>query len=248
MTYRIAVAGKGGTGKTTIASLIIYHLLKQNKTPVLAVDADPNSNLNEGIGLDYESTVAEIREDMPGKELPAGISKTEYLNQKIEQDVIVESKGVDLLVMGRPEGRGCYCFVNELLRNYLSKLSRSYKYLVIDSEAGMEHLSRRTTDDLDLLLLVSDNTSLGIRTAARLFDTAKYERLKIKSIGLVVNRNKNGLSQNQKELIKKEGLELAGIIPEDDLIYTYREEGKSLMDLPEDCAIVKTVGELIKDI
>lgn len=248
MTYRIAVAGKGGTGKTTISALIIYHLLKKNKTPILAVDADPNSNLNEGIGLNYEHTVSEIREDIPDKSVPSGISKTDYVNQRIEQDVIVEAKGVDLLVMGHPEGRGCYCFVNELLRNYLSRLSGSYRYLLIDSEAGMEHLSRRTTDDLDLLILVSDHTSLGIRTAARLVDTAKNVKLKIKKTGVIINKSKSQLTPEQKNLLDKAGLELMGMVPEDDLVYKYREQGKSLLDLPEDCEVVKTVEELTKGI
>jgi len=247
MTIRIAVAGKGGVGKTTISSLIIRYLIKENKTPILAVDADPNANLNEGLGFQYQGTVADIREDIPGKELPPGVSKNDYINNRIQED-IVEGKGVDLLVMGRPEGRGCYCFVNELLRNFLSKLAKSYKYLVVDSEAGMEHLSRRTADDLDLLILVSDQTSLGMRTAANLLKTASKVKLKIKKIGIVVNKSKKELTTQQLDILKKAKLEVLGIVPEDATIYDFREEGRSLMELPDDNAVVKVVAKIVAEV
>ncbi|MCX7661102.1 MAG: AAA family ATPase, partial [Candidatus Omnitrophica bacterium] len=144
---KIAVSGKGGTGKTTISALIIRTLIEDKKIPILAVDADPNSNLYLSLGAKFNRTIADLREEVRDN-TPSGFSKTDYFNLKL-QEAISENNGFDLLVMGRPEGQGCYCSVNNLLREYLTRLSKNYPFVVIDCEAGLEHLSRRTSDDLD---------------------------------------------------------------------------------------------------
>ena len=183
MAFTIAVAGKGGSGKTTLATLTILQLIRQNKGPVLAVDADPNSNLNVGLGMKFEETIADLREEVLTKEIPSGMSKTEFFDYRLHE-CLVEGNKVDLLVMGRPEGSGCYCAVNNLLRQYLSRISKQYKYVVMDNEAGMEHLSRRTTDGVDVLLITSDPTIVSIRSAARIQEIALQIKLKIKDIYL----------------------------------------------------------------
>ncbi|HID11122.1 MAG TPA: carbon monoxide dehydrogenase, partial [Candidatus Latescibacteria bacterium] len=139
----VAVSGKGGTGKTTIAALLVRKLMRMDG-PVLAVDADPNSNLGEQLGMEVGETIGDIREEVLEEELPPGMTKDRYLELRI-QETLTEGEGVDLLTMGRPEGPGCYCYVNHLLRGFLDRLSKNYRHIVVDNEAGMEHLSRRTT-------------------------------------------------------------------------------------------------------
>jgi len=205
MPYIIAIAGKGGVGKTTVASLLIRHLLKIDK-PILAVDADPNSNLNKLLGLEYGETIADIREE--AKNLAsASLSKSDFFNMRL-QEILTEGNGVDLLVMGRPEGPGCYCAINNILREYLSKLSKNYKFIVVDNEAGMEHLSRRTSDNIDKLLLVSDPTSVGITSAINAYATAKNAGLKVKDASVLINKSKKGISEEKISLIKKSGLDI----------------------------------------
>ena len=176
MSYTIAVAGKGGTGKTTISSLVIRHFVRAGKTPVFAVDADSNFNLNDQLGVEVKSTIGASREEMKRKitanEAPAGMSKDDWIEMQMPADLI-EAEGFDLLVMGRPEGPGCYCAANNTLRRHLEILSGNYPVVVIDNEAGMEHLSRRTTAKIDLLLLVSEPSPIGIMTAARIRDLAQ---------------------------------------------------------------------------
>ncbi|MDP2981183.1 MAG: AAA family ATPase, partial [Candidatus Omnitrophota bacterium] len=205
MAYIIAVTGKGGVGKTTISAMLVYHLLKIDK-PILAVDADPNSNLNVALGLKYEETIADIREEVK-KQTPESFSKSEFFGMRLEE-AMVEGNGFDLLVMGRPEGPGCYCAVNNILREYLAKISKKYKFVVIDNEAGMEHLSRRTAADVDLLLLVSDPTMVGINSAINAFNTAKNAGIKIKDITLVINKSKGGLDSDKLKLIEEAGLKI----------------------------------------
>lgn len=186
MAFIIAVAGKGGVGKTTISAMLVQYLIKIDK-PVLAVDADPNSNLNVALGMKYEETIADVREEAK-RETPEGFSKSEFFGLRLEE-TLVEGDGFDLLVMGRPEGPGCYCAVNNILRDYLAKISKKYKFVVIDNEAGMEHLSRRTAADIDLLLLVTDPTMVGISSAINAFNTAKSAGVKIKDIELIINKS-----------------------------------------------------------
>ena len=209
MAFIIAVAGKGGVGKTTISAMLVRYLMKIDK-PVLAVDADPNSNLNVALGMKYEETIADVREEVK-KQTPDSFSKSEFFGLKLEE-TLVEADGFDLLVMGRPEGPGCYCAVNNILRDYLAKISKKYKFVVIDNEAGMEHLSRRTAADIDLLLLVSDPTMVGINSAINAFNTAKSAGVKIKDIELIINKSKGGMEEDKLKLIKNAGLKIGGYI------------------------------------
>ena len=229
MAYIIAVAGKGGVGKTTISAMLVQYLLKIDK-PVLAVDADPNSNLNAALGMEYEETIADIREEVK-KQTPDNFSKSEFFGLRLEE-ALSEGNGFDLLVMGRPEGPGCYCAVNNILRDYLLKISKKYKFVVIDNEAGMEHLSRRTAADIDLLLLVSDTTMVGLNSAINAFNTAKSAGVKIKDIKLVINKSKGGLETDKLELIEKAGLKIGGYIGFQDEIQKNSEKGYSVK--PED--------------
>jgi CO dehydrogenase maturation factor len=222
MAYIIAVTGKGGVGKTTISAMLVYHLLKIDK-PILAVDADPNSNLNVALGLKYEETIADIREEVK-KQTPESFSKSEFFGMRLEE-AMVEGNGFDLLVMGRPEGPGCYCAVNNILREYLAKISKKYKFVVIDNEAGMEHLSRRTAADVDLLLLVSDPTMVGINSAINAFNTAKSAGIKIKDISLIINKSKGELELDRSRLIEKAGLKIGAYIPFQDEIEKNSEKG-----------------------
>ena len=230
MVYIIAVAGKGGVGKTTISAMLVQYLLKIDK-PVLAVDADPNSNLNAALGMEYEETIADIREEVK-KQTPGNFSKSEFFGLRLEE-ALSEGNGFDLLVMGRPEGPGCYCAVNNILRDYLLRISKKYKFVVIDNEAGMEHLSRRTAADVDLLLLVSDPTMVGLNSAINAFNTAKNAGVKIKDIELVINKSKGVLEADKLELIEKAGLKIGGYIGFQEEIQKNSEKGYSIK--PEAC-------------
>ena len=231
MAYIIAIAGKGGVGKTTISAMLVQHLLKIQK-PVLAVDADPNSNLNAALGLEYEETIADIREEVK-KQTPESFSKSEFFGLRLEE-ALVEGNGFDLLVMGRPEGPGCYCAVNNILREYLAKISKKYKFVVIDNEAGMEHLSRRTAADIDLLLLVSDPTMVGVNSAINAFNTAKSAGVKIKDITLVINKSKGELEPDKLKLIENAGLKIGGYIGFQDEIQKNSETGKGAVEADSD--------------
>jgi CO dehydrogenase maturation factor len=246
MAFTIAVAGKGGTGKTTLATLFIFHLIRQNKGHILAVDADPNSNLNVGLGMKFGETIADLREEVLAKEVPSGMSKAEFFDYRLHE-CLVEGDKVDLLVMGRPEGPGCYCAVNNLLRQYLSRISRQYEYIVMDNEAGMEHLSRRTTDDLDVLLITSDPTMVSIKSALRIYEIAKQIKLKIKKIYLVINRisESKGISSFLSGNIPDK-LALLENIPEDPLVLEASEKEENLLSLPENSLAFQAVGRLIK--
>jgi len=246
MAFRIAVAGKGGSGKTTLATLIILHLVREDKGPVLAVDADPNSNLNVGLGIKYGETIADLREDVLAKEVPSGMSKTDFFDYRLHE-CLVEGDKVDLLVMGRPEGPGCYCAVNNLLRQYLSKISKQYKYVVMDNEAGMEHLSRRTTDLVDVLLITSDPTLVSVRSAGRIYEIALQIKLKIKDIYLIINRTSE--STNISSLISgsiPDRLSLLENIPEDPLVLEASEREEDLLSLPAESPAFEAVGRLMK--
>nr|MBU1328920.1 AAA family ATPase [Candidatus Omnitrophota bacterium] len=231
LAYIVAVAGKGGVGKTTISAMIVQYLLKIDK-PILAVDADPNSNLNATLGLKYKETIADIREEVK-KQTPESFSKSEFFGLRLEE-ALVEGNGFDLLVMGRPEGPGCYCAVNNILREYLAKISKKYKFVVIDNEAGMEHLSRRTASDIDLLLLVSDPTMVGVNSAINAFNTAKGAGVKIKDITLVINKSKGELGPDKLKLIKNAGLRIGGYIGFQDEIQKNSETGKGVVEADSD--------------
>jgi CO dehydrogenase maturation factor len=251
MTKTIAIAGKGGTGKTSVAALLVK-LLSQ-KGLVLAVDADPSTNLNQALGLslDDSKTVGRIREKMTedvskGRFSPT-IAKQEYLFGKIMES-LVESKGFDLLAMGRPEGPGCYCAPNEFLRVSLDKLVKDYKYnyIVMDCEAGMEHISRQTTRDVDVLLIMSDPTIRGITTAARMKDLIGELRSKIGKIGLIVNRVRGDLSPEIKKAIDESGLQVIALIPEDPDMAGLEMTGRPITELPQESPLRSKVKQMIE--
>ncbi len=242
----IVVAGKGGVGKTAVAALLIDMLSK--KGIVLAIDADPSTNLNIALGLPLGETVGRAREDITEAiqkgTLSPTVSKQDVLDMKIRQ-ALVESDRIDLLAMGRPEGPGCYCAANHMLRLTIDRLAKNYEYTVIDSEAGMEHISRQTTRDVDILLIVSDVTMRGIMAAARMKDLIKEMRTKVGRIGLVVNRSKNSLPPQIQKAIEEYKLELIAVIPEDPYIGDLDVRGKPLTELPEDAPLRKGVREIV---
>lgn len=239
----IAVSGKGGTGKTTVAALIIRELMRDG--PVLAVDADPNSNLGEQLGLRVEETIGDIREEVIEKEVPPGMTKDRYMELRL-QETLSEGKGVDLLTMGRPEGPGCYCYPNYLLRAFLDKLIGNYRHTVVDNEAGMEHLSRRTTRDTDWLLVVSDPSVASIKAAMRIRELSEKLKLGIRKKGLVLNRIDGELSPIQEEWVERTGLEVVGKVPEDEVVEEYSLKGRPLVELPDDSPAAEAISEIVE--
>jgi CO dehydrogenase maturation factor len=253
MGYTIAVAGKGGTGKTTLTGLLIDYMVKKGEKPILAVDADANSNLNEVLGVEVEDTIGSIREEINKREVsggtfPGGMTKAQYLKYRLST-AVSEGKGYDLLVMGRSEGEGCYCYVNGILREQMDQLSDSYKYMIIDNEAGMEHLSRRTAKNIDLLLLVSDCSQRGIQAVGRIYELTKELKLDISQVYLIVNRvHGESISDELKQEIERQGLNLLGTVPLDPQIYEYDTKGIPLVELPEDSISKKSLREIFSKI
>jgi CO dehydrogenase maturation factor len=185
--FTIAVSGKGGTGKTTISALLVRSFIGLAQAPVLAVDADPNANLHEALGVTVQETLGSMREEAFTRLIPPGMSRTDYIRYRFRQ-VLVESEGFDLIAMGRPEGIGCYCFANDLLQTAMKTLERDYRFIVIDSEAGMEHIARGTIGRPHILLIVSDPGARGMRTAVRIRDIARAIGISDRSMHLVFNR------------------------------------------------------------
>lgn len=246
---KIAVSGKGGTGKTTIAALMIRYLLRKNYKPILAVDADPNANLGDALGVKAENTVGKVLDNfLKDKEsLATGIVKESLIDYKLSE-ILVEEKGFDLLSMGQGEGPGCYCYPNTIVRNYIEKLASNYKYVVIDNEAGMEHISRRTNGNLDVLLLISDPSLKGIRTCKKLEDLVIKLGLNVKKLFLVINRIANGAPP---QVIKEtEGLKLnlLEMVPEDKNIVDYELKGLPMLNLEEDSPSVAKINEAMSKI
>jgi CO dehydrogenase maturation factor len=246
MTYSIGLAGKGGTGKTTIAGLLIKYLTEKGKTPILAVDADANSNLNEVLGLEVEETLGDAREEMK-KGISSGMTKDVYMEMKL-QEAVVESSGFDLIVMGRPEGAGCYCAANNLLTQYLEKLIDNYSYVVMDNEAGMEHISRLTTNDIDLLLVVSDPTRRGIQAAARIVELTHSLGLNIGRRHLIINKSRTGQSEALTQAVQDYGLDLIGMVPEDQEVRDFDLNGKPTVQLVNENQAVKAAYEIFNKI
>jgi len=222
MTKRVAVAGKGGVGKTTVVCGIVEYLISDNVSPILVIDADPNSNLSESLGVNYNATIADIRDEIRSEKIPQSMSKPEYINIRL-QESIVEQTGFDLLVMGRPEGRECYCYVNELLRTFLTNLSKNYKYIVIDTEAGMEHFSRRTVDNIDKLFLISTPTKVSIDTVKRIYKMVPELKLKVEETKVIFNMVK------KDNFIEEINIPVAGKIMEDSLVLNYSQAGIPLL-------------------
>lgn len=232
MPFSIALAGKGGTGKTTIAGFLVKYLVQRGRKPVLAVDADANANLNEVLGLTIEETLGSAREDMKKGHVPSGMTKDVFMSMKLQQ-AVVENEGYDLVVMGQPEGAGCYCAANTLLTGFLEKLTGNYPYIVIDNEAGMEHISRLTTRNVDILLMVSDTSRRGLQAAIRINDLAKELNIGVGKSFLIVNQTKDALSEEVIAMISEAGLAYAGAVPEDKNIYDYDLQGRPTIDIPE---------------
>jgi len=239
---KIGVAGKGGTGKTTIASLIINFLLKNNIKPILAIDADPNSNLADVLDISQPKSLVEIVTEIEKIKdaLPYGIEKPKYLEMKI-QEAIREENGFDLLVMGRTEGPGCYCYANNLLREWMEKIEKNYRFIVMDNEAGMEHISRRTSGNLDILFISSLYDNVSIRTAENIYKMINSLELNIKKIYLVLNEF-GGRKMNLKI---ETSLPIAFIVPFDEEIYKLSEEGKGILSLSNNSSAFKEVERFL---
>lgn len=237
------MAGKGGTGKTTIAGLAVRYLVEHGKKPVLAVDADANSNLNEVLGLKVTATVGEAREEVKRGGGMVEMTKDQLVELRINQ-CLVEAEGFDLICMGQPEGAGCYCAANHLIAHYMDVLSKNYPYIVMDNEAGMEHLSRLTTKDVDLFLIVSDPSYRGVQAARRVYEVAKNLKIVVGRTGLILNRLTNGIPPRTQEEIDRSGLPLVGVVPEDPLIAEYDGAGKPTMLLPPESAALKAVNAI----
>ncbi len=260
MPLTIAMAGKGGTGKTTVAALLTKYLIEQNLGSILAIDADPSANLNLALGMPLNETIGDIREGMldqvgPGGSIGAntGMSKADYLEYEIEY-ALAEGEHVDLLAMGRPEGQGCYCPVNHLLREIIDRLGRSYGVVIIDNEAGMEHLSRRTTRDVDVLLIVTDPSMRGVVAAGHIAELSRNLDINVARSYLVVNRVQNldsigltnGLPPALHEKIGELDIPLAGTIPNAPEIMTLDAEGRPLVELDEDSEIYRAIKEIAR--
>ena len=248
--HTIAVAGKGGVGKTTTCGMIIDYLCAKKRGPVLVVDADANSNLNEVLGVEVETSLGQIREEMAQAELkgtiPKGMTKADYAEMKFG-DALIEDDDFDMLVMGRTQGKGCYCFVNGLLQAQLAKLQNNYPYMVVDNEAGMEHISRGVLPSMQTAILVSDCSRRGIQAVGRIKKLIEECDMHPQQIGLIVNRAPNGvLNEGTKEEIEIQGLNLLGVVPQDELVYEYDCEGRPTVELPEDSPVRKAMSEIVK--
>lgn len=243
---QIAIAGKGGVGKTTVAALLLRYL-KERKPgkAILAVDADPNANLNEALGMEVENTISTILEETKKPNaIPTGMTKETFIEYKLA-NALVESKEIDLLVMGNPQGSGCYCYPNDLLRKHLEKLRANYDYVAVDNEAGLEHLSRRIISDVDIMLVISDASARGIRSAGRVHDIVKGVNLDVDEVYLVITKvTGEGIDDLMPE-VEKTGLKLLGTVPLDPLVAEYDLKGKPIVELPADSPAVKAVEALL---
>ena len=235
--HTIAVAGKGGVGKTTTCGMLIDYLCKKNRGPVLVVDADANSNLNEVLGVEVETSLGQIREEMANAELkgtiPKGMTKAEYAEFKFNS-ALIEDDDFDMLVMGRTQGKGCYCYVNGVLKSQVDKYAKNYAYIVMDNEAGLEHVARGTLPHVDTMLLISDCSRRGVQAVARIAEMIDEMGLNPGQMGLIVNRAPGGvLDDGIKAEIEKHGLKLFGVLPQDEAVYRCDCEGTPSAKLPD---------------
>lgn len=246
MGTTIAVSGKGGTGKTTFTALLIRYLLNKKSGSILAIDADPNATLAENLGVNVQGTIVGIMDEMCKNldKLPPNMTKEEYMNLQI-QSSISENKGFDLVVMGRPEGPGCYCYANSVLRGLVTKLSKEYTYTVIDNEAGMEHLSRRTTRSIDKLFLISDYSLVGLRTTSRIIDLINELAINVKETFLVVNRVTSGLEGLEEHIQRVKAVFLGGI-PYSEELLNLSIAGKPATDLPPNDKVSEAINSICK--
>lgn len=246
----IAMAGKGGVGKTTVSALLINYLLARGETPVLAVDADANANLNELLGLAVELTIGQIRKEMKS-ELPPNITRDQYMEMKLHQ-ALVEARGFDLLSMGQPDGPGCYCSANQYLAMTMEHLAGNYQYILVDNEAGMEHLSRMNLRVIDLLLVVSDPSARGIMTAERIAALTGPLGVETKAKYLLINRVPEGAGQplhnRIEEAVSKSGLTLAGLLPQSESLAEWELAGRSYLELPASEPVLTTAFSIFDKI
>ena len=252
MAHVIAVAGKGGVGKTTLTGLLIQYLCRNKKTPLLAVDADANSNLNEVLGVEAGITLGQLREEIeragsdPRTKIPVNMPKKDYLEFRMD-DALTEGEDFDLMVMGRSQGAGCYCFVNGLVQAQIQKMEKNYPYIVVDNEAGMEHISRGILPKIDTLILVSDCSRRGVQAAGRIARLAAEQNLNPGLMGLIVNRAPEGiLNEGTSSEIEKQGLDLLGVVPQDDTVFEFDCEGKPTVQLPDDSPVKQAVRDIVQ--
>jgi CO dehydrogenase maturation factor len=245
----IAVTGKGGCGKTTVAAFLVRLLVERGLGPILAVDADPNMNLNAALGLPVDATVGDVREDTLAQveSLPGGMSKTEYLRYRTAE-ALVEAKGFDLIAMGRPEGPGCYCYANSILRACVDELVGRYPWVVMDTEAGLEHISRRTTRDVDVMLILSDPTVRGIETAFRVGDLARSLKTRVGEFRLAINRVQGSIPQNLVALAAEHGFPELAAIPEDPEVRSLDAQGVPLVQVSSSSPALLSVSKLLDEI
>jgi CO dehydrogenase maturation factor len=257
MTTTIALAGKGGVGKTTIAGMVVKRLVTAQKGAVLAIDADPSSNLNMVLGLDLDWTVGDIREDLLHQvqssltaggaamgTLPGGVSKRDYLDYQIRSS-LAEGDRFDLIAMGRSEGQGCYCAVNHNLREVIDAISKNYRYVVIDNEAGMEHLSRRTTRDVQHLLIVTDPSQRGLVAAERIAGFRNELDIRIENAYLILNRVIGEVPPAVMERIEHMDIPLAAVIPASGELTQLDFDGKPLINLDEASPVYQEITKLV---
>ena len=235
--HTIAVAGKGGVGKTTTCGMMIDYLCKKGDGPVLVVDADANANLNEVLGVEVETSLGAIREEMAQAEMkgtiPAGMTKADYAEFKFNS-ALIEEDDFDMLVMGRTQGKGCYCYVNGVLKTQVDKYAKNYSYIVMDNEAGLEHVARGTLPHVDTMLLISDCSRRGVQAVARIAEMVEDLGLKPGQMGLIINRAPDGvLDDGVRAEIEKHGLKLFGVLPQDDAVYRCDCIGEPSAKLPD---------------
>ena len=252
MPHTIAVAGKGGVGKTTTCGMLIDYLCAKGQGPVLVVDADANANLNEVLGVEAQTSLGEIREEMAQAELkgsiPAGMTKADYADFKFSS-AIIEEDDFDMLIMGRTQGKGCYCYVNGVLKTQVDKYAKNYKYIVMDNEAGLEHVARGTLPKVDTMLLISDCSRRGIQAVARIAEMVKEMELKPGRMGLIVNRAPGGqLDEGVKAEIEKHGLDLLGVHPQDEGVYRCDCDGQPSAKLPSSNPVKLALKDIMKSI
>ena len=253
MAYTIAVAGKGGVGKTTVCGMMIDALIKGGKGPLLVVDADANSNLNEVLGVEAGVSLGQIREEIAQAELrgdtiPKSMTKADYAEYRFES-ALAEEDDFDMLVMGRTQGKGCYCYVNGVLKTQIDKYVGNYRYMVVDNEAGLEHISRGTLPHVDTMLLISDCSRRGVQAVGRIAEMIRELDLKPGEMKLIVNRAPNGeLNPGVMEEINKYGLQLAGVLPQDDTVYTYDCEGKPSSQVPDTAPVKKALAAIMQEL
>ena len=253
MNHTIAVAGKGGVGKTTVCGMMIDYLIKKGKTPLLVVDADANSNLNEVLGVEVDVTLGDVREEiaqaeLKGNVIPKNMTKADYAQYRFNS-ALVEEDDFDMLVMGRTQGKGCYCYVNGILKTQVDKYTGAYKYTVIDNEAGMEHIARGTLPHVDTLLLVSDCSRRGIQAVGRIAKMVEDLNLKPTNMGLIVNRAPGGiLNEGVKEEIANQGLKLVGVLPQDEAVFEADCDGKPSSKISDQSPMKQALRKLMEDL